>query len=591
MRIGNILAASAALCLIQHVASAQNLDPTVVVNKAYDGKLVQVHKPSFEMAVPDSVARFDLDFDYLLSDRPYKGADGFNPYELTMKPASVVQEPMTFYLNAGAGYTMHPTLDLVWSPLRSKAFKLDVYAIHGSYVGDYRSFSPAAPEAGKTLVVDSWRESGGDRACWNGYDLMSRTGIDGRYEAASLSTGFDVSYYGLASRDLWKWRMYDALDVKVGVTSKPGNSSYFKYDVQAEYRFAEDKLKYDTAVNDYLGEHVFALDAVLGHVLGEGHQIMSDVNMDLAAYSHFADWPSSVVSQLSVTPHYVFVKGPWTVDAGLKLAKVMRSETSGSLFGAREQIVYPDIKATFAAIPDAMRIYAIAGGGNKINTYASLLERNHHLDTSYGLAGQGLMDVTVERVSVSLGLEGRIGSIFSYDLRTGYVNYGNALLDAVSLVSGHAVGSVQYLPAVGYTPYQKYFATLDWRLNSESFRFDGVMTYTHAWGVNDVAALFAPAALTGDVSLEYNWNRRIYAGIDCQFSTARNGFVADVPNADLLDAKIPGYADLGVYFEYSCNRVLSVWARGGNLLGMTIQRNPLFAEKGASATVGICLNL
>jgi hypothetical protein len=171
------------------------------------------------------------------------------------------------------------------------------------------------------------------------------------------------------------------------------------------------------------------------------------------------------------------------------------------------------------------------------------------------------------------------------------VNYANALLDAVSIVNGYADGSVQYIPKIGYTPYQKYFATLDWRLNNESFRFDGGVTYTYAWGVNDVLALFAPAALTGDVSFEYNWSRRIYAGIDCQFSTARHGLVADVPRAELFDAKIPGYADLGVYFEYSCNRVLSVWARGGNLLNMTIQRNPLFAEKGASATVGICLNL
>ena len=79
MKIRNILAASAALCLVQNVASAQDLDPTVVVNKAYEGKLVKVHKPSFEMAVPDSVTRFDLDFDYLVSDRPYKGSDGFNP--------------------------------------------------------------------------------------------------------------------------------------------------------------------------------------------------------------------------------------------------------------------------------------------------------------------------------------------------------------------------------------------------------------------------------------------------------------------------------------------------------------------------------
>ena len=43
---------------------AQNLDPTVVVNRAYEGKLLEVHKPQIEMAVPDSVQQFNLDFDY-----------------------------------------------------------------------------------------------------------------------------------------------------------------------------------------------------------------------------------------------------------------------------------------------------------------------------------------------------------------------------------------------------------------------------------------------------------------------------------------------------------------------------------------------
>ena len=60
---------------------------------------------------------------------------------------------------------------------------------------------------------------------------------------------------------------------------------------------------------------------------------------------------------------------------------------------------------------------------------------------------------------------------------------------------------------------------------------------------------------------------------------------------DVHEAVIPGYADLGVYFEYAPSQILSVWARGGNLLNMTIQRNPIYAEKGINFTVGVCLNL
>jgi hypothetical protein len=591
MKIKYIFAFSAALCLVQQVAVAQNLDPTVVVNKAYEGKLVQVHKPSFEMAVHDSLTRFDLDFDYLVSDRPYQGADGFNPYILTMKPAPAVQDLKNIYLNVGAGYTLHPELDFVWSPLRSRKFKLDVYALHRSYIGDYRAFRPELPSEGTVLNLDRWREAGGDRAHWKGYDFMSRAGVDGRYEMPMLSAGFDVSYYGLASKDLHKKRMYDALDVKLGVTSKPGNNSYFKYDVRADYRFAEDKVNYNTAVKDYLGEHVFGVDATLGQVLGDGHQIMFDVEMDIAAYTHAYDSLSSVVGQLAIVPRYGLKKGRWTLDAGLRLAKVMSSNNPSGIFGARDQIVYPNVKASFAVIRNAMRLYAYIGGGNKINTYSSLLEGNHHLDTSFGLGRYPLMDVTVERVSASLGVEGRIGSVFSYDLKTGYVNYASALLDAVVVAPAYEDSQIQYLPGVGYAPYQKYYAALDWRLNTESLRFDGDLVYTYAWGLKDAQGLFAPAALTGDVSFEYNWNKRVYAGVDCSFSTSRSGSVYDMVTNDVYQSEIPGYADLGLYFEYACNRALSVWVRGGNLLNMTIQRNPLYAEQGVSATVGICLNL
>ena len=58
-----------------------------------------------------------------------------------------------------------------------------------------------------------------------------------------------------------------------------------------------------------------------------------------------------------------------------------------------------------------------------------------------------------------------------------------------------------------------------------------------------------------------------------------------------VDARVPGYADLGLEFEYVVNRKLSAWVRGGNLLGMTIQRSLLYAEKGPYFTLGICLNL
>jgi hypothetical protein len=451
-------------------------------------------------------------------------------------------------------------------------------------------FKPDLSAAGP-VIIDRWLQSGGDHGYMpNGYDLETRAGLDGSYDWKSGVVDFDASYYGIASKDNVKTRHYDALDIKAGVASKSLEDAYFKYDVDMRYRYGVDVMEYlgsDTG----LEEHVFGVEAVLGQVMHkeEGtHKVLFDVGMDLAAYGH--PEYSTVAGEFHIVPHYVFqYNSRLMADVGVRLAKVMRSDSPEGIFGAKEQVVYPDVTVTFDAVPQYLRVYTHVGGGNKMNTYSSILERNHHFDLEFGRGLWPLMDFDVERVSAVLGFKGRVGK-FAYDLHGGYANYANALLDAV--VIGRPFESVEYMPGFGYTSYQKAFAGFDWNWKTESLKFDGALEYAYVFGMKDSSGLFAPAAFTGDVALEYNWSRRIYAGVDCMFSTARHGSVIDMlQDNGVHEAVLPGYADLGVYFEYAPSHILSVWARGGNLLNMTIQRNPIYAEKGINFTVGVCLNL
>ena len=43
-------------------ASAQNLNPTVQVTNDYEGKLMEVNKQNVAMAIPDSLLKFDWNF-------------------------------------------------------------------------------------------------------------------------------------------------------------------------------------------------------------------------------------------------------------------------------------------------------------------------------------------------------------------------------------------------------------------------------------------------------------------------------------------------------------------------------------------------
>lgn len=553
----------AAFSFAAMTATAQNLDPTVVVDRAYEGKLMEVHKPLLEMAVPDSVMRFDLDFDYSVFENPYKGSYEFNPYLLSMKPAASADGSKKFYLRAGAGYSLHPELDLVWSPdFETNDFSVDVIARHKSYIGDY-------------LNVDG--ESEGDS--WSGHDLYSTAGAVGHGDWDSGYADFWATYSNIAVKDR-KWnRMYNALDAGVSVGSKD-MATAVDYRFDARYRNGGDVLSGNTFDSVFHNEQIVDVDASVGFPVG-GSMLFFDLEADYAFYG--GEYKESA-GQFGITPHYVYRKPRFMVDFGVKVAKALGNdepieadESSGSVQhiyrGAGvEQIVYPDVTMEFVLIHDALKFKLHAGGGNRLDTYSSVIGANHHV-WNY------VPDFTIERLNASAGFEGRISSRFSYNLYGGYSIVANGLLDRVekSVYDGKEVLNVM----TSHTSYAKMYAGLDFLWKGDAVKVDGSMVYSSLTGDALEQGYLEPAALTGDVAFEYNWKRRVFAGVDCRFATMRNGTVCSVP----------GYADLGVFAEYAFRRNFSVWARGGNLLGMNIQRNPLYAEKGAYFTLGICLNL
>lgn len=592
MKINILKFTVAAFAAVFPLASAaQNLDPTVVVNRAYEGKLLEVHKPDIEMAVPDSVQVFDLDFDYSVFENPYKGSYEFKPYQLLLKPVSSDVERSRFWLNAGAGYSLYPEMNLVWTPVQEGAFKMNVYADYGAYFGKYRTITPQLAERFDYIYrLDRTAAADGGTELWNGYRMNAKAGVDGRYDWEKSAFVFDLGYSGVSSdqREAMKSRFYNALDVKLELLSKPRGKEYFHYDLGLDYRYGNDKLdnRYDKLST--VSEHDFSFDATMGSVMSSSDKVLFDLGCDVIGYSGALE---AAVSQISIVPHYVINRGPWNVDLGLRLAKIFRINKESQCYNAKEQVIYPAVRVKYYAVPDALAIYLNAEGGNTLDTYSSLIERNNFVapDFAYNrtVAGDryafGLLDATVERLALKLGFDGRISKRFSYDVHGGYTIYASGLLDAVIPANS---GTLECLPGYGYASYSKLFVGLDWKWHAERIVFDGALNYTNAIGLEEAYSRFAPAAFTGDVEFEYNWNKRVFAGIDCVFSSARK---AAVGNDNYM--VLPGFADLGISAEYALNRKISFWLRGGNLMNMTVQYSPLYAERGINFTAGIRLKL
>ena len=411
-----VLAALAAL-----PASGQNLDPTVEVSRAYEGKLMEVHKPQLKMAVPDSVLRFDLEFDYSVSESPYKGAYEFSPYTLDMKPSPTFRDINSFYLKAGAGYQLHPVFDMVWSPVFKSPFRMNVYASHRSFVGKYHTMAnPSLSDA--EAVLGKMEKTDGSSRAWPGYDLRTKAGVEGRYDWQNAFFGFDAGYEGLHQQERKfhvSGRGYNSAVVNLVTASKNHPDVPLQYKADVSYRFAEDILT-DTALPETsLMENDFAVEGDLAYAFHNGDRLALDLGYDMAMVDGglFA-----AGGDFDVVPHYVMDRNRWHLDVGVRISAAFRADGISDMYGYEDQTVYPDVRVEYKAIPDAMKVYLDLGGDSRINSYADLLAHNPRAHMRYGRGLWNILDIEDERFALAAGLEGRIGTRFSYNLSGGYAS-------------------------------------------------------------------------------------------------------------------------------------------------------------------------
>ena len=582
---------SAAMLMTAAVSFGQNFNPTVEVTNTYQGNASEVHKPLLGMNVPDSLLRFDLDFDYEVFEKPYQGAYSFKPYMLNMRPAKDAWRGRQLYLKAGAGYTLHPQFEFVFSPERKGPFQMSVYASHKSYFGNYHEIKPELQDG-----LYRMKKSGGK---FGGYDALTSAGFDGRYNWDRTILSFGIGYYGLAAKDSVMSRSYNAFDFNARVRSNNDSESYFLYDIGLRGRVANDGLDYksfsfpDGVTVDKQNENWVLLDGLVGPVVNNSRSILVGFEAESASYSRFYD---GNIGRVALIPSYRFKSGRWNLNLGVKLEFMFRNDADtlsfGKMGGGKGQIVYPDAHISFAAGGN-VALYADATGGSRLNTYSSQISENHHLNPSFLVAPvyeliTPLVDNTVEKVNARIGVRGSAASSFQFDVNGGVGLYGNALME-----SGLFTAGGDLVPALAYSDYNLIYANALVGLRTGRVKIDADFRYR---GVSfpDKDALnlgFTLPKYSGGVRASYDISSRLYAGINVEAASWRDGKCASVASEDILDVRVPGYVDLGVNCGYKFNRKLEFWLESGNLLCQAIQRNPFYAEKGPWVTAGVSLNL
>ena len=561
------------------LAYGQNLNPTVEVTNAYEGGASSITKPAQQMAVPDSVTRFNLDFDYSVFEKPYQGAYEFKPYYVQLKPSPKPLTEEKFYLRLGAGFTLHPELDLVWTPVRKEKFNMGVYATHHSYFGRYHQFEASGPVDGVYPFV-----AAGEKM--NGYLADTKAGVDGTYNwdggVAMLDIGFR---HRMADNEMYHYQKMGGLEAKGRVRSLPSDEPHFLYDAAFRYHYLGSDLSHAYAYVRDVTESNFSFDGTFGPVLDADNRVLVDLDLDLARYMGDKTGYTGI---LSATPKYQFNADRWRLSLGAKVAARIYSDDFNlwsEEYWHKGWTIYPDVHVNFHLLDDQLILQASATGGDRFTSFSGrFFSRPFTYEGEYG---HGL-----ERIRAMVGARGSIAGRFRYDLQGGYARWAHVAVDGFrdGFIPAHGdVPTVYYtLPAQYDKAFNLFFAELDYGWNSENVTVDGRVAWRHTNISGDRA--FAPAAVTGFIRPAYNWGGRLKAGLDASWSTSRTATVMDDNGNVTATYRVPGWVDLGLFAEYRFTHRFGFWAKGGNLLNQTVQRIPLVAEAGMYFTAGIVLN-
>lgn len=606
MKSSYIIAFATAMTCGTLIAGAQNFNPKVEVTNTYEGKVMDVRKQDVPMNVPDSLLQFEYNVVYSVFDNPYKGSYEFKPYMIEMKPDARMSDEKMLYLRAGAGYTIHPELDFVLTPKSHKAFRLSVYDTFRGFYGSYGAFSPAdLADAGIGQFI--WGKM--DRS-HSGYLFNNKFGLNGRYVKNQLCMDVDAGYRLIASKDTLQTRMFHAFEgsARLRPSTPYGAGAFYGAGLSINYgtdgstdmpdaSSASLDLPWDDCIVDpgqkrAQNELSASADASFGIVVGERSKVVGDVDMAMVFDNHGVD---AGAFNVCLTPKYVFETGRASISAGLKVSLLNGSDNlETGLYSHKSQYIYPDIRLSYIVVPEQLKLYADVTGGDKINSYRSLVERNPFAHPFFMTSA---LDFSSESVNFRAGLKGNAGKRFQFDLSSGYVIFKNGLLDAVTNVN--ASFNPLYCASYMYSDYDLFDVTANMLWKSSRFDMDAYAKYQLATFAADLTGYVAPAPVLAGLSATYNWNRRVYAGLSVDVAGPRNGYLTTyaLNEEKVLEARtdealtIPGYVDLGVNVTYKINQKWSVWAKGGNLLNDAVQQYFMHCERGAEFTLGFCWNL
>ena len=522
----------AAAFLTAAAVSAQNLNPQVQVTNDYETRMSEVRKNTLLMAVPDSATLFRTEVDYSVFETPYKGAYDFTPYAVKLTPKLRGFDVRRLYVRAGAGYSFHPELQAVFSPIRKGLTRISVYQDLNGYSGRLHSV---------------------DGARFDGRDLAENFGVEGRWNKERFDMTWKADYLGLFTKDDRMSGKFHDINLDARIVSNEADSTLFYYSLRAGLGFAFE----DCSAAPFLREPMsYFVDATIGPVIDFRYKLLVDFHMQQSSYSGIGYDPLALTF---LRPRVEMEFGPLQVSGGVFLSL------------GHHLFLRPDLRLNALLFGDRLGVYAEVKGEEHAWDYSHYKREDHWFSPLF----TGAFRSSYDEIKARLGVRGMLKGKFQYDLNGGW----GFLTDMpVYALQASAADPARYDRVMRYADYHHAWVQALASWNAPRLEVDGRL----CWNKTDISDAYLDLpAVTADVRGRYNWNRRIFAGASVEAASRR--YSAFCP--------VKGYVNLSLEGEYRFNRRTAAWARIGNLLGMEISRSPLHMEKGPYFTLGLAFGL
>lgn len=566
----------------------RKIDPTVEVKKDFEGKLLEIHKTKLETSIPDSLNSFNLNFNYTIFNKPYKDMYEFNPLPSARIHSPVAERHPRFFARVGLGYPLNPNAEVYYQPdLNKKGGNLSVtrhsLLLKGYYnaLWDKRGLVEMRPEGGDVYTL----KKADEKATANHSVMGALAEYRHNWGGGELSTGVHFSsnyytYYGLnkmyrSVQDSCS-HTFNTLGVhfNIGSVNAKATGAKFNYKLNLLYRHTSDWISgagFTPTQKGHFREDFVKAEGEFGPTFGRYNQFLVGVNSETVLYGGLA---SSNAGILEFIPQYKFEKGRFRLNAGVRIS-ISYSNLEGT--HKYHNVFSPQANVSYEVVPRNLWIYAVADGGNELNSYSTLLERN-----------KWLVPMNVPKTGsvpfrLTGGFKGKVFDKLSYNV---YVNYTrhSGLLQFIN-----ALTATQYF-GTGYSNHNEFSAggELNWQTKVFSagakIKYSSYSKGTEASGMPEGLLPSGYAPLEGYLYGEYNWRERIYFGANLYF---RNAAPFHLNAPFIKETRMEGFANLGVHAKYVINTNFAVFIQGGNLLNADIQYHPYYLEKGINFGAGL----